>query len=57
MLEYEHHSHGTFDVEEISQFTYEAYSSLPIPYKCARAQPEKLVRFADGQVSTIGQIQ
>ena len=33
MVEYEHHRHGTFDVGEISRFTYEAYSSLPIPYK------------------------
>ncbi|UCE11173.1 MAG: GNAT family N-acetyltransferase [Candidatus Thorarchaeota archaeon] len=33
MINVEHHSHDTLDVEEIAAFTFETYSTLPIPYK------------------------
>jgi ribosomal protein S18 acetylase RimI-like enzyme len=33
MVDFEHHSHETIDVEELAQFTFEVYSKLPIPYK------------------------
>jgi hypothetical protein len=47
MVKYEHHSHGTFDVGKISQFTYKAYSSLPIPYKYGNSLESICMWFKD----------
>ncbi|MHA1907805.1 MAG: GNAT family N-acetyltransferase [Candidatus Thorarchaeota archaeon] len=33
MVDFEHHSHDTIDVDGLATFTFEAYSTLPIPYK------------------------
>jgi ribosomal protein S18 acetylase RimI-like enzyme len=33
MVDFEHHSRNTIDVEELASFTLDTYSKLPIPYK------------------------
>ncbi|MFW9908634.1 MAG: GNAT family N-acetyltransferase [Candidatus Thorarchaeota archaeon] len=44
MIEFEHHSRESIDVDELAEFTVLAYNTLPIPYKYG-STPENIIKW------------